>query len=266
MTTTPDGPAPARWVAIWGEGELARAVALQLRDLRPEVVDREGHPSAPGAVRVIVACGTRIGDEERDAIGALARTSPLATIVVVTRMTGENIRGLSAFPGIVGHIVGLDEVGTELWPQVNALLTRHYLDRAAIRLAQVLNLPPAVSRFLQRTWRTEPPPVSVSEAARDARTRLSTLRDRWPFDAPPRAFVEWALVGRTVTERQKGQSWARAAFRVRASRRRLERIVGRRLQCGLAQLEARGLDRVEFEFHEWIASRVLGDGPLRLNW
>jgi hypothetical protein len=251
-------------IAVTGDDALARAAVRQLQELNAMVIGSGEDPDLRTA-RVIVFCAVAIGTREQAVFGSLIRRNPLAHFVIVTRITAESVRQLSAFPSMLRQVVGLEELSTNLRPCVSALVFEHYLDRAAIRLMELLNLPPAAKWFLQRTWRDAKPPTSVSEASHDIRVHLSTLRDNWPLDAPLNVLVEWALLGRAVTERRKGASWTRAALHVRVSKRRLERIAKRRLESDLDRLDVRGYEWVEQQFRIWLACLIRDANPSEMS-
>lgn len=87
--------------------------------------------------------------------------------------------------------------------------------------------------------------------------RPSTLRDNWPFDAPPKTLVDWALLGRAVVAQQHGASWVRAAARVGVSKRRLNNIALRRLDCTLKGLDTWDVTWIERQFRAWLLDMVL---------
>ena len=233
-------------VAVIGSKEFAKSTArTHLRDfdlVTVEGFDVSGNPALSDA-RVIVICADTIGDRELTVTREVVRRFPLAQVLLVTKLTGRTVRLLSEISWDHRNLVGINEAATTLRARVYALLDEHYLDWAVGRIAELPQLSPVAKLFVKRGWRQSPPPTSVAQVSREIGIRSSTLRDNWPFDAPPKALVDWALLGRAVTERQHGVSWARAAARVGVTQRRLKQIALRRLGCSL-----KGLDKKDEEW------------------
>ena len=78
---------------------------------------------------------------------------------------------------------------------------------------------------------------------------------------PPRTVVEWAILGRALMARRGGASWVRAAYLVRVTKRRLERIARRRTGRDLQELDDVDEEMVERKFKDWLTS-VLPPTPL----
>jgi hypothetical protein len=242
-----------RRVVVCGTQKTIKAVAPHLRGLCTVVDGWNVEGGLPNRAHIVVVCAETIGENEERGIDRLVRSHPLSHFVLVTGLTGQNVRVLTRFPSILRRLVGLDELSS-LRPSIEDILSRHFLDRGAHRLGEIRGLPPAVVRFVQCTWLAGMPPRSVAEACREIRVSRSTLRDAWCLDEPPSGLVEWGLVGRALSERQRGRSWSRSALAVRVTVRRLGRMALRRLGCGLDKLDKQGPDWVEQEFERWFVA------------
>lgn len=238
-------------VVLCGTQATVKAVVPHLKGLCTIVDGWNVERGILSRAHVVVACAETIGESEVMAIDRLIGSRPLSHFVLVTALTGQNVRVLSRFPSILRRLVGLDELSS-LRPSIEDILSRHFLDRGAHRLGEIRVLSPSVLRFVQSTWLAGMPPRSVAEACRDSRVSRSTLRDAWCLDESPSSLVEWGLVGRALSERQRGRSWSRSALAVRVTVRRLGRLALRRLGCGLDDLDKQGPDWVEEEFERWL--------------
>ncbi len=221
-------------------------------------------PPGPDVIREVALVVAALPVVQADHVTELRRLRgemALAELVLVTRPTARAIRGLACDPELLQHLVGLEEATRALPECINALLTSHYLERAADLASRIVDLPPSAKWFLKRAWSGARPPTSVTQAAGDIGISLSTLRENWPIEAPPRTVVEWAILGRALMARRGGASWVRAAYLVRVTKRRLERIARRRTGRDLQELDDVDEEMVERKFKDWLTS-VLPPTPL----
>lgn len=208
--------------------------------------------------RVIVICADKIGSRDLTWIREVVQTFPLAQVILLMRVRASNVRILADLPEILAGVVDVGEAATVLRERVGSLVAEHYLDRAAEWMTERRAVSGVARAFLNHAWCMSAPPTSVGQVLREIRVPPSTLRDHWAFDAPPKEFLDWALLGRATAIRRRGASWPRAGASVGTSRRRLERIALRRLDRSLDAIDGEDEEWLERQFRDWLEGAALG--------
>lgn len=174
--------------------------------------------------------------------------------MVVARLAHDTVDVLRKWPEVLERVVWVAEAQEKLRPDVAALLAPHFLERAADTLISFLDPPNPVKWLIRKVWTDPSPATSVKRAAEAKGVGLTTLKDAWaslPFSAELRELVDWGLLGRAVTHRQRGASWSEAAGWLGITEARLERIAARRLRVEPAVIDEMDAAWVEERFAEW---------------
>ena len=157
----------------------------------------------------------------------------------------------------------MSEAGAALPSRVAELMGGHFLERAAETVRALLAPSQVIERFIECAWVAPLPCRTVSRAAAQVGTTVRALRRRWAalrFDAELREVIQWGLLGRAVTLRQRSSSWYAVAHELRISERSLERISRRRLGVTPRAALTSGSAWAEERFEVWLEAALAG-GP-----
>jgi len=247
-------------VLILGEQDLVEPIArehlagMNVRHVRGFDVAAERI-----LVGCVVVCARNVTNGVLPAVQRIRSRYPLSRIILVTDLTPDAVASLHSEPELLKQVVWLTSVQDQLRKRIEACMGGHFLERATEAVLTLRDLPPPVARFLEVVWTVPRPPSTVKRASGEAHSSPSTFRDQWRGvirSADPKEFVDWAVLGRAVTELERAPSWATVAHRLGVHRRTLDRISRRRLGVSLDQVQKHGAPWVAVRFDQWL-SRVL---------